>query len=910
MDFMNFAEDLTINPVAEEILSHYGVGHLDGGHSGRYPFGSGDHPFQHRDEFMSYVGNLKDKGLLEKDIAKDIGLSTTQLRVQMMIAKHQYRDELVQKNKEMIAQGMSRAERAKALGMNESSVRSLENEDTAKEKNAAFETAQRLEEVVQQKKMIDVGANVEREIGVSRNKLEEAIYLAYKDGYNVFGVGLRTGEGKQTTVKVLADKDITQQYAYQHPDEIQSFAEYHSSDNGLTFDKKAYPASLDSSRVMIRYAEEGGLSKDGTIEIRRGPEDLSMGNSNYAQVRILVDGTHYLKGMATYRDGSEMPDGVDVIFNTNKSVGTPKEKVFKEIKPDPDNPFGAYFDASGQTWSADKKTLSVVNKLKSEGDWNEQAKNVSSQFLSKQPQQLINKQLNVTYGDYEARYDEIMSLTNSTLRKKMLLDFAGECDSAAVSMKASAFPRQRTQVILPLDGMKDTEVYAPNFKDGEEVILIRYPHGGTFEIPRLKVNNKSEIGQKILGPATTDAIGINANVASQLSGADFDGDTVVVIPTKGFSFHTRDPLPGLKGFDPKEQYKKHPGMKILPKKNTQREMGIISNLITDMTLGGAPDNELERAVKHSMVIIDAAKHELDYKQSEIDNGIAELKKKWQIRVNENGEVHYGGASTLLSRRKQTVKVPETRGSGIVNKETGEVTYKESGRTYFDKKTGQYVRAMKDVSLVLSKKDVMDLSSGTPQEKAYAEFSNRMKALANKARKEYANTPPAESKPSAKLVFADAVEDLKAKLDVAERNAPKERRAQAIANGVVKKKIEQFPDLLDRDNKKELNRVKSMALNDARISVGASGKNSRIILTNREWDAIQAGALSDSFVQRIFRYCDQDNLKERALPKTSTAISAAKQARITNMRNQGYTNAQIAEAVGVSISTVTKYATNN
>ena len=78
---------------------------------------------------------------------------------------------------------------------------------------------------------------------------------------------------------------------------------------------------------MVRYADDvgsdgvKGIEKDGVIELRRGVEDLDLNGNRYAQVRILVDGTHYLKGMAVYSD--DMPDGVDVVFNTNKKKGTP-----------------------------------------------------------------------------------------------------------------------------------------------------------------------------------------------------------------------------------------------------------------------------------------------------------------------------------------------------------------------------------------------------------------------------------------------------------------------------------------------------------------------------------------------------------------------------------------------------------
>lgn len=121
-------------------------------------------------------------------------------------------------------------------------------------------------------------------------------------------------------------------------------------------------------------------------------------------------------------------------------------------------------------------------------------------------------------------------------------------------------------------------------------------------------------------------------------------------------------LKGLEGFDPKMAYgtvKKggdyynESGQKIKIMNNTQTEMGKISNLITDMTLKGATQDELARAVRHSMVVIDAEKHKLDYKKSEQDNGITALKKKYQAHENDDG---YGGAATLISRAKSETSV--------------------------------------------------------------------------------------------------------------------------------------------------------------------------------------------------------------------------------------------------------------
>lgn len=285
----------------------------------------------------------------------------------------------------------------------------------------------------------------------------------------------------------------------------------------------------------------------------------------------------------------------------------------------------------------------MINKRAEEGDWGEWSKTLPSQFLSKQSLTLIKKQLGLAKADKQAEFDEICSLTNPTVKKALLKSFADDCDAAAVHLQAAALPRQKYQVILPLTKIKDNEVYAPNYKDGETVALIRYPHGGTFEIPILKVNNKLAEGKSVLGNTPADAIGINKKNADRLSGADFDGDTVMVIPCNSSQSKVRitstSPLKGLEGFDTKDAYggvvekgtdgKDHyyrNGKEYKIMKNTQTEMGKVSNLITDMTLKGATEDELARAVRHSMVVIDAEKHKLDYKQSEIDNGISSLKK--------------------------------------------------------------------------------------------------------------------------------------------------------------------------------------------------------------------------------------------------------------------------------------------
>lgn len=897
-----------MSSVAENSLMHYGVKRR----SGRYPWGSGDEPYQHSGDFLSRVEELKKQGLSEKGIAEAIGLSTTDLRMQVRVAKHERRALEADHTRSLRDDGLSLNEIAEKMGYaNDSSIRSLLDENTAANKNRAKATAEILKKELDEKGILDVGAGVERELGVSQNTLKEALFILETEGYVRTGVGMPqvTNKGQQTTVEVIAKTDKEpkelQRELYNDFEKIKSVGDYHSTDSGLTYNKLEYPESIKSDRVRVQYGDEGGSSKDGVIEIRRGVDDLDLGNSHYAQVRILVDGTHYLKGMAMYSD--DIPDGADIVFNTNKKSGTPKEKVMKEIKNDPDNPFGAAIKANGQSkyiGKDGKEHLSAINKLKEEGDWDNMSKNLSSQFLSKQPIQLIKQQLDLTYKDRAAEFDEIMSINNPTIKKKMLMDFANECDGAAVHLKAAALPRQSTQVILPINALKENEIYAPNYKNGEKVVLVRFPHGGTFEIPELTVNNKNPSAISILGKNIRDAVGINAKVAERLSGADFDGDQVVVIPNSGkIKVKSTDALADLKDFDPKTQYSTEgkTGIKLMTKSETQKQMGVVSNLITDMTLKGADEKEIARAVKHSMVVIDAEKHKLDYKQSERDQGIAELKKAYQGYTTDDGR-EVGGASTLLSRRKQDVRVPERQGSAMIDPDTGRVSYKESGRTYIDKKTGQVTPATTKVKLLNQVDDVRTLSSGTLQENAYADYANKMKALANQARKEYKATGNLRYDSQAAETYRTEVARLNAALNNAAKNAPRERRAQAIANSQVKAKIQDNPDM----DKKEIKKASQIAITNARANVGASGKESRINITDREWEAIQAGAISDNKLSQILRYADADALRQRATPRTTTQLSTARINKAKAMANSGYTNAEIAESLGVSPSVVSKY----
>lgn len=937
-------------PSLDELM-HYGMPRR----SGRYPWGSGKDPYQHCTDFLSRVQYMVDNGVSDDDIAKSMGLTkqqfeteksfavvhdmtkrgktekeiaealgttTTKVRLQKTMIKDGHRAVEVDIAKDLRDQGYSLNDIAKQMGYkNDSSVRSLLNAESESRMKQAQKTADFLRKQVDEKGMIDIGAGVERELGISREKLNQAVMMLELEGYHQYGggVGQVNNPGKQTNLKVLArpDKEWKDMYDYKN---VHSVVDYYSHDGGETFDTFKYPSSFDSKRLAIRYAEDGGIEKDGLIEIRRGCKDLDLGGSHYAQVRIMVDGTHYLKGMAVYSD--DLPDGVDIMFNTNKGKNKAKMDVLKPIKDDPDNPFGALIKAGGQSYYIDKngeRKLSPINKTREEGDWNDWSDSLSSQFLSKQSLKLVKQQTGLAIVDKQAEFDEIMTVTNPTVKKALLKSFADECDSTAVHLDAASLPGQRYQVILPVPSMKDDEIYAPNFENGTKVALVRYPHGGIFEIPILTVNNKHADGEKMIGKNALDAVCINSKVAEQLSGADFDGDTAMVIPTgRGVNIKNKPPLKELEGFDHKMLYPEVPGMKYMKfvdkdgklKDNTQQEMGKISNLITDMTLMGASDQELARAVKHSMVVIDAGKHKLNYKQSEKDNNIAELKRKYQGTIGPDGK-YREGTGTIVSRAKGQESVLKRQGSPIIDPETGKQTWKVADDVTYEKKvvnkrTGEVtyktITKTQKSTKMAETDDAYTLVSKfrEPRELAYAEYANKMKAMANEARKIMVNTKDIPYSPDAKAKYAPQVKRLNAALNVALKNAPKERQAQTIANAVVQAKIASNPDM----TKKEIKKAGQQALDKARKQVGA--KRELIVISDLEWEAIQAGAISPNKLQQILNNCDLDVVRQKATPKVTNSLSQAKINHISTLKASGYTNEQIASKLGVSVSTIIKY----
>lgn len=862
-------------------LYHYGTPR----HSGRYPWGSGDNPYQHSKDFLYSVSKLKEQGLTESDIAKSLGMSISELRSRKSYARSEVVRSETAEAVRLREKGASVSAIAERLGKPERTVYFMLN-STEKAANQKTDTvADILKQNVADMNYVDIGKGVAEELGVSATRLDTAVQKLEDQGYTVHTIHVQQlgVPGQYTTVKVLAKPGTSWNEVSQNRDKIGVINQKVSAENNVV---SVTPIkNISSSKVKMVYAEDGGSKKDGIIEIRRGAEGLDLGNSKYAQVRIGVDGTHYLKGIAVYSD--DLPDGVDIRFNTSKSNSVKKMDVLKKQTGDASNPFNATIKAGGQK--------GYLNIIKEEGDWSTWTKTLASQMLSKQPVSLAKKQLGLVEDAKELEYKEISELTNPTVKKHMLIKFADSCDSDSVHLEAAALPRQSWKVILPVTSLKENEIYAPSYKNGESVVLIRYPHAGTFEIPELTVNNNNREAQKSFKNAL-DAVGINSSTAAKLSGADFDGDTVLVIPNVQNGkkiIKTSSTLKGLENFDPMVYQTDH---KTITKASKGREMGVISNLITDMTIKGATADELARAVRHSMVVIDSEKKNLDYKKSYSDNNIAGLVKKYQQK--ENGKS--GGASTLISRSTSTVRVPNRQLNRYsIDPNTGEKVFFTKVKTYTDSEGKVHERTSKTTQME-NTSNAYSLSSGYSMENVYAEHANALKSLANKARKDTLSIKDTTYSPSAAKLYSSEVKSLNTKLGIAKKNAPLERKAQLVANKIVALKKESNPTM----TKEELKKVRSQSLAQARASVGKTA-NTAIKISDDEWTAIQSGAVSKTKLEELLTYSDEDDLSKLATPRSSKTLTNAKLSQAKARLAMGYTLAEVAESLGVSVSTLTR-----
>ena len=944
----------------EIILKHYGVKRK----SGRYPWDPSLHlPKNYK--FIEDRDEMKKRGLSDNEIAKQMGLSTTVYRSKVTIAKEELKQYNMQRISKLQSEGMIIDDIAKTIGTTGQTVRNYLDEIKNPNKSARAQRVQTeavadtLEAAVKRSKYIDVGKGVEIQMGISKEKLKSGLNALVESGeYEVHNLRIAqvTDKNNSTPVKVLTKKGVERSEIYKNMDKVRPVEEFAINGDARMFQQIERPKSIGWDRVHIRYAipegqkghgtNDDGAMMDGAMFLRPGVKDLNLGKASYAQVRIAVGDTHYLKGMALY--GTEemfkgIPKGTDIIFNTNKTANKTPQEVLKELKKNPEggapidgpNPFGAtvkrqntLVDAKGNPvykpgvkdrFGNKVPQIGSVNIVNEEGDWGSWSKALSAQFLSKQPTTVVHERLKATMKQVQDEYESIQKVTNPVIKKQLMESFVSDLESKQVHMKAAAPKGFQGHVILPVPDMKENEVYAPNYKNGEKVVLIRYPHGGRFEIPELTVNNNS-VARKMISKDSPDAIGIHPKVASKMSGADFDGDTAYVIPNNKGKFKSRDSLKELKNFDP-NMYADKPGtFTPITKRYQQTLMGVVSNLITDMTLQGAPSNEIARAVKHSMVVIDAEKHKLNYKRSAEENGIDALMKRYMTHVDKvkYGDLErynpktrrvdkvidpdklkkdltpgkeYTSASTIISRHKQSVitdgyqvEVPDPKSKSGGTK----MVWRNKKETYL-------VNMVKDANVFLG-------PNATKTEHHYADYINELKAFKNKVDSEMSGIKMPARDPKAAKIYAEEVLSMKDKVNQVKINRIKERQAQRMAEVSSKAEIARRSEdeVLKKD---EISRIKQQALNKARSMVGA--ERTPVTITDDEWDAVQSNAVSGTLLKELVSFMDDSQLKSLATPRTNKQMTDARKSKAKALLANGYTIAQVAEALGVSSSTIGK-----
>lgn len=944
----------------EIILKHYGVKRK----SGRYPWDPSLHlPKNYK--FIEDRDEMKKRGLSDNEIAKQMGLSTTVYRSKVTIAKEELKQYNMQRISKLQSEGMIIDDIAKTIGTTGQTVRNYLDEIKNPNKSARAQRVQTeavadtLEAAVKRSKYIDVGKGVEIQMGISKEKLKSGLNALVESGeYEVHNLRIAqvTDKNNSTPVKVLTKKGVERSEIYKNMDKVRPVEEFAINGDARMFQQMERPKSIGWDRVHIRYAipegqkghgtNDDGAMMDGAMFLRPGVKDLNLGKASYAQVRIAVGDTHYLKGMALY--GTEemfkgIPKGTDIIFNTNKTANKTPQEVLKELKKNPEggapidgpNPFGAtvkrqntLVDAKGNPvykpgvkdrFGNKVPQIGSVNIVNEEGDWGSWSKALSAQFLSKQPTTVVHERLKATMKQVQDEYESIQKVTNPVIKKQLMESFVSDLESKQVHMKAAAPKGFQGHVILPVPDMKENEVYAPNYKNGEKVVLIRYPHGGRFEIPELTVNNNS-VARKMISKDSPDAIGIHPKVASKMSGADFDGDTAYVIPNNKGKFKSRDSLKELKNFDP-NMYADKPGtFTPITKRYQQTLMGVVSNLITDMTLQGAPSNEIARAVKHSMVVIDAEKHKLNYKRSAEENGIDALMKRYMTHIDKvkYGDLErynpktrrvdkvidpdklkkdltpgkeYTSASTIISRHKQSVitdgyqvEVPDPKSKSGGTK----MVWRNKKETYL-------VNMVKDANVFLG-------PNATKTEHHYADYINELKAFKNKVDSEMSGIKMPARDPKAAKIYAEEVLSMKDKVNQVKINRIKERQAQRMAEVSSKAEIARRSEdeVLKKD---EISRIKQQALNKARSMVGA--ERTPVTITDDEWDAVQSNAVSGTLLKELVSFMDDSQLKSLATPRANKQMTEARKSKAKALLANGYTIAQVAEALGVSSSTIGK-----
>ena len=154
-----------------DFVMHYGTPR----HSGRYPWGSGDNPYQRSKTFRAHVADMRKSGMSDTQIAKAMDMTTSQFRAKMHISKTEIRSEEARQAMRLKDKGYSNIAIGKKLGKSESTVRSLLDEERQARNDVTTNTANALKERVDALGAIDVGIGSERLLGTCLTNLFQNI---------------------------------------------------------------------------------------------------------------------------------------------------------------------------------------------------------------------------------------------------------------------------------------------------------------------------------------------------------------------------------------------------------------------------------------------------------------------------------------------------------------------------------------------------------------------------------------------------------------------------------------------------------------------------------------------------------------------------------------------------------------
>ena len=196
----------------------------------------------------------------DKEIADGFGISIERLRQEKSKAYNRERIERHEKAMELKAQGLSRSEVARRLGVTEGALRYQAKTDVKKKANKTYEIANLLMEICDKKQIIDVGEGAE--LGsmferCARTRFKNALSICEDNGYGNYVIKcpqMGSEMGNSTKIQVLCAPGISRQDVKSRLADIQPIDDI---EQDLNLSNAGIPPItwIDSSRIYVRYAD-------------------------------------------------------------------------------------------------------------------------------------------------------------------------------------------------------------------------------------------------------------------------------------------------------------------------------------------------------------------------------------------------------------------------------------------------------------------------------------------------------------------------------------------------------------------------------------------------------------------------------------------------------------------------------